>query len=115
MATYPIEWSEVWIDQMKRHNEMNGGMDCAAYWDSEEEARNYWRMIERDGGEYVKVLLDKITIKSTYRVLDIGSGPGPLAIHGSKGDHASYRRRIHLLRSSSLARKAAGSTNLHKS
>jgi 16S rRNA G527 N7-methylase RsmG len=84
MATYPIEWSEVWIDQMKRHNEMNGGMDCAAYWDSEEEARNYWRMIERDGGEYVKVLLDKITIKSTYRVLDIGAGPGTLAIPFSK-------------------------------
>jgi SAM-dependent methyltransferase len=84
MATYPIEWSEVWIDQMKRHNEMNGGMDCAAYWDDEEEARNYWRMIEQDGGEFVKVLLDKITIKATYRVLDIGAGPGTLAIPFSK-------------------------------
>jgi 16S rRNA G527 N7-methylase RsmG len=84
MTTYPTDWSEVWIDQMKRHNEMNGGMDCAAYWGGEEEARNYWRMIERDGGEFEQVLLDKIKIKPTYRVLDIGAGPGTLAIPFSK-------------------------------
>ncbi|KUK43605.1 MAG: Methyltransferase [Methanothrix harundinacea] len=84
MSTDQIDWSEVWIDQVKKHNEMNGGMDCAAYWNVGEEARNYWRMIEQDGGEFVKVLLDKIRIGSNFRVLDIGAGPGTLAIPFSK-------------------------------
>jgi len=80
MATYMMDWSAVWIDQMRRHNEMNGGMDCAAYWDVGAEARNYWKMVEQDGEEFVKVLLDQIEINSTFRVLDIGAGPGTLAI-----------------------------------
>lgn len=80
MATYMMDWSAVWIDQMRRHNEMNGGMDCAAYWDVGEEARNYWKMVEQDGEEFVKVLFDQIEINSTFRVLDIGAGPGTLAI-----------------------------------
>jgi len=84
MSTDQIDWAEVWADQMKRHNEMNGGTDCAGYWDDEEEARNYWRMVQHDCGEYVDRLLDKIRVDSTFRVLDIGAGPGTLTIPFSK-------------------------------
>lgn len=84
MLTDQIDWSEVWKDLMKKHNEMNGGTDCASYWDDEEEARNYWRMVEQDGGKYVDHLLDKIRVGPTFQVLDIGAGPGTLTIPFSK-------------------------------
>jgi 16S rRNA G527 N7-methylase RsmG len=84
MATDRIDWAEVWTDRMKRHREMNGGTDCAGYWDDEKEARNYWRMVQHDCGEYVDHLLDKIRVDSTFRVLDIGAGPGTLTLPFSR-------------------------------
>lgn len=80
MSTDNTDWEEVWANRMKSHNEMNGGTDCAGYWDDEEEAKNYWRMVQHDCGEYVDHLLDRIRVEPTFRVLDIGAGPGTLTI-----------------------------------
>jgi protein-L-isoaspartate O-methyltransferase len=78
-----IDWNEVWKEQMARHNEMSNGMDCARYWDDEEEARNYWKMVKDESGT-VEGMIRNMEIGQNYRVLDIGAGPGTLAIPFSK-------------------------------
>jgi len=78
-----IDWNEVWKEQMTKHNEMSGGMDCARYWDDEEEARNYWKMVKEES-DLIEGMVQSMGISSTSRVLDIGAGPGTLAIPFSK-------------------------------
>jgi cyclopropane fatty-acyl-phospholipid synthase-like methyltransferase len=78
-----IDWNEVWKEQMTKHNEMSGGMDCASYWDDEEEARNYWNM-GKEESDVIEYIVRSMQISSTSRVLDIGAGPGNLAIPFSR-------------------------------
>jgi 16S rRNA G527 N7-methylase RsmG len=83
MIENQIDWNEVWKEQMTKHNEMNGGMDCASYWADEEEARNYWKMLKGEN-DLIENLILGMKIDSTSRVLDIGAGPGTLALPFSK-------------------------------
>ena len=83
MIDNQIDWNEVWKEQMTKHNEMSGGMDCATYWDDKEEARNYWKMVQ-DGEIFVSSLLKDMKIDPHFRVLDVGAGPGTLVLPISK-------------------------------
>jgi ubiquinone/menaquinone biosynthesis C-methylase UbiE len=78
-----IDWNEIWKEQMARHNEMSNGMDCASYWDDEVEAKYYWEMV-KEKRDLIEGMVQMMGISSTSRVLDIGAGPGTLAIPLSK-------------------------------
>jgi SAM-dependent methyltransferase len=74
-----INWNEVWKGQMQRSRESSPARDCARIWESRESALRFWNMSQENRNR-----VDK-TIRSTdinldSKVLDIGAGPGTLAI-----------------------------------
>jgi cyclopropane fatty-acyl-phospholipid synthase-like methyltransferase len=78
-----IDWNEVWKDLMNRSREVSTARDCARIWESQESALKFWNMAQENSGRVEKTIAGTdITPKS--RVLDIGAGPGTLAIPFAK-------------------------------
>jgi predicted RNA methylase len=74
-----IDWNEVWKDQMQRNREVSTFRDCAKIWESRESALKFWNMAQENSHRVEKTIAGtEITPES--RVLDIGAGPGTLAI-----------------------------------
>jgi ubiquinone/menaquinone biosynthesis C-methylase UbiE len=74
-----IDWNEVWKGQMKQNRESSPGRDCARIWESRESALRFWNMCRQERGRIDKTIWET-DITATSRVLDIGAGPGTLAI-----------------------------------
>ena len=79
MKTNPINWNELWKQQMAASVEAMGGSDCARAWDNEGSARNYWQMVLNEQA-WIQDLLDSFPIDENSRILDVGAGPGTLTI-----------------------------------
>ena len=78
-----IDWNEVWMSQMKRSRESSPGRDCACIWSSRESALRFWNMCQKEQSRIQRTIWETdITEKS--RVLDVGAGPGTLAIPFAK-------------------------------
>lgn len=78
-----IDWNEVWMSQMKRSRESSPGRDCACIWSSRESALRFWNMCQKEQNRIQRTIWETdITEKS--RVLDVGAGPGTLAIPFAK-------------------------------
>jgi SAM-dependent methyltransferase len=58
--------------------------DCATLWDDQKHARHYWNTIQQLGGSYIHKTLSGLALAPNSRVLDIGAGPGTLAVPLSK-------------------------------
>jgi SAM-dependent methyltransferase len=58
--------------------------DCATLWGDQKHARHYWNTIQQLGESHIHKILSGLTLASNFRVLDIGAGPGTLAIPLSK-------------------------------
>jgi cyclopropane fatty-acyl-phospholipid synthase-like methyltransferase len=74
-----VDYNEVWSDHMKRNREVNSARDCSRIWESRDNALRFWNIFQENRDRVEK------TIAGTYftpesRVLDIGAGPGTLAI-----------------------------------
>jgi len=78
-----IDWNEVWIDQMKKSREVSTARDCARIWESRESALKFWNM-SKENSHRVENTIAGTEITPESRVLDIGSGPGTLAIPFAK-------------------------------
>jgi len=78
-----IDWNEVWKDQMRRSREVSTARDCAKIWESRESALKFWNMSKENRGR-VEETIAGTEITPESRVLDIGSGPGTLAIPFAK-------------------------------
>jgi len=74
-----IDWNEVWIDQMKRSRMVSTTRDCARIWEKRESALKFWNM-SKENSHRVEETIAGTEITPDSRVLDIGSGPGTLAI-----------------------------------
>jgi 2-polyprenyl-3-methyl-5-hydroxy-6-metoxy-1,4-benzoquinol methylase len=74
-----IDWNLVWKSQMQRSKELSPGRDCARIWESRESALRFWDMCQQERGRIDKALWETDTTPQS-RVLDIGAGPGTLAI-----------------------------------
>lgn len=72
--------NHLWDEQLDAHRRSHGGADCAAYWDDPARARHYVRMAERFQAERVAWTLNLLPLGARSRVLDVGSGPGTLAL-----------------------------------
>ena len=74
-----IDWNEVWKAQMQRNRDSSPGRDCARIWESRESALRFWNMCRQERGRIDKTVWETDTTPQS-RVLDIGAGPGTLAI-----------------------------------
>ncbi|MEL4306028.1 class I SAM-dependent methyltransferase [Methanococcoides sp. LMO-2] len=75
-----IDWNEVWKEQMRLYNEIDGSSEKVDIWGTKESARRYWEMSRNKGAARVEQTLKEIELTPDSRVLDIGAGPGALAI-----------------------------------
>lgn len=75
-----IDWNEVWKNQMQKQVESHSNVDCASVWEEKENAKHFWEMSQANGGERIERTISGISISPDSRVLDVGAGPGTLAI-----------------------------------
>jgi len=74
-----IDWNEVWKSQMERSRRSSPGRECARIWETKDMAKRFWNMSQENSHRVEKTIAGtEINLKS--RVLDIGAGPGTLAI-----------------------------------
>jgi len=74
-----IDWNEVWKAQMKRNKGAHPSRDCARIWDRKESAQRFWNM-SQENKDRVGRTIAGTNISPESRVLDVGAGPGTLAI-----------------------------------
>ncbi len=76
-----IDWNEIWKTQMQRNRGAHPapGRDCARIWDSKKSAQKFWNMSQENKNRVEKTIAGT-DINPESRVLDIGAGPGSLAI-----------------------------------
>ena len=74
-----VDWNEVWKSRTRENRESSPGRDCARIWESRESALRFWDMCQQERGRIDKTVWET-DITSQSRVLDIGAGPGTLAI-----------------------------------
>ena len=75
-----INWANVWTDQMKKHLESGNRKECASIWEEKESAKRFWEMSLRDNQKRARDVISDLDITPDSKVLDIGAGPGSLAI-----------------------------------
>lgn len=78
-----IDWNEVWKAKIRRNRDSSPGRDCARIWESRESALKFWDMCMKNPDRISKTI-SGTDISPGSRVLDIGAGPGTLAIPFSK-------------------------------
>jgi SAM-dependent methyltransferase len=74
------DWNEIWKCRQARHEISKAAEDKTHDWDKRENAERY---DANSRGEYdarIRMTLDGLTVTGESRVLDIGAGPGTLAI-----------------------------------
>jgi ubiquinone/menaquinone biosynthesis C-methylase UbiE len=76
----PIDWNRIWNHHIQRYRRTNDGRDCADQWKSRESALTYWEMACQTQQKRIEKTLSELPLFPGCRVLDIGSGPGVLAI-----------------------------------
>ena len=78
-----IDWNEVWKAKIRRNRDSSPGRDCARIWESRESALKFWDMCMKNPDRISKTIAET-DIGPDSRVLDIGAGPGTLAVPFSK-------------------------------
>ncbi len=74
------DWNEIWKERQERHESTKIADDPSHNWNDRKNADRY---AAHSAGEYdrrIRMTLDGLSVCSTTRVLDIGAGPGTLAI-----------------------------------
>ncbi len=74
-----IDWNLVWQSQVKENRKSSPGRDCARIWESRESALRFWDMCRKERSRIDQTVWET-EITPDSRVLDIGAGPGTLAI-----------------------------------
>jgi SAM-dependent methyltransferase len=75
-----IDWNEIWKEQTLLQNQSHHGVDCASIWKKKESAQLFLKMFEEDGASLIRKTIDELPLTPESGILDIGSGPGTLAI-----------------------------------
>jgi len=74
-----VDWNTVWREQYRRNKESNPSRDWPRLWEDRKRALKFWALFA-ENRERVDWGLQGTDIAATSRVLDIGAGPGVLAI-----------------------------------
>jgi SAM-dependent methyltransferase len=84
VAVDTIDWNRVWMDAQQKNIDSGHGGECWTAWEEKDAAKNYLNTFVRSPSAKKRINeLSKMT-KSESRVLDIGAGPGNLAVPLSK-------------------------------
>jgi len=75
-----VNWRAVWQDQMLRCLDSQSGIGCTDYWEDKDTAERYWAARWEGSLERIQEWMSSFRFTPQSRVLDIGSGPGVLAI-----------------------------------
>ena len=74
-----IDWNLVWKSQVEENRASSPGRDCARIWESRESALRFWNMCRKERSRIDQTVWET-DMSPSSRVLDIGAGPGTLAI-----------------------------------
>jgi SAM-dependent methyltransferase len=75
-----VDWNEVWKARQRRHDATKFVEDSSHNWNRRENAARYDANATREYDERVQVTIAGLDLTRDSRVLDIGAGPGTLAI-----------------------------------
>jgi hypothetical protein len=75
-----IDWNEIWRVQQLERIESSHTMDCASIWETKEAAQRYWKMSQESNAKRIRITIENLALTPDSRVLDVGAGPGTLAI-----------------------------------
>jgi SAM-dependent methyltransferase len=75
-----IDWNELWVKA--KQNSTPGKMDgeCCKMWFDKEKAKKYDERVKENNRERAAGQIKKLNINSGSTVLDVGAGPGTLAV-----------------------------------
>lgn len=74
------DWNEIWKERQKRHESSKHFNDPSHNWNKRENAERYDSTSRSEYDDRVKTTIDSLEINRNSKVLDIGAGPGTLAI-----------------------------------
>ncbi|MDG6250003.1 class I SAM-dependent methyltransferase [Methanocalculus sp.] len=80
MQPTTIDWNLIWREQQREHHATNMEKNDASFWDAKDAARRFYAMAHENNGERINKTLKELPLTPDSRVLDIGSGPGAIAI-----------------------------------
>ena len=84
-----IDWNLAWKSQVEENRARSPGRDCARIWESRESALRFWNMCRKERSRIDQTVWET-DISQNSRVLDIGAGPGTLAIpFAQKAEHVT--------------------------
>ncbi|MFZ2471028.1 MAG: class I SAM-dependent methyltransferase [Methanothrix sp.] len=78
-ASNDIDWNSVWKDLYEKNAECRGKGECASIWASRDRARAFLAQA-RERPDRILHDIDVLPLKADSNVLDIGAGPGTLAV-----------------------------------
>ncbi|MDD2439787.1 MAG: class I SAM-dependent methyltransferase [Methanosarcinaceae archaeon] len=74
------DWNEIWKNAMERQRKTNRNTECSNIWNSKESAKRFWNSSRENGAERIYKTIEGMPLTPQSRILDIGAGPGTLAI-----------------------------------
>lgn len=74
-----IKWEELWKKRIDALNKSRGA-DACGMWKTTEKAKKYAKRSSDENNERIKNTLKCLEVNKNSRILDIGSGPGNIAI-----------------------------------
>ncbi|WAI00444.1 class I SAM-dependent methyltransferase [Methanogenium organophilum] len=80
MTPETIDWATCWREQWQKNHDVNRRTDTASIWDEQDAARKFYRMSYEKNGERVNRTIAGLALTPESRVLDVGAGPGAIAI-----------------------------------
>lgn len=79
MAYNTIDWNAVWKELYDENAACQGSRECASTWTSREKAHAFLAQL-REKPERIRHVIDNFPTEAGSTVLDIGAGPGTLAV-----------------------------------
>ncbi len=74
-----IDWNDIWKELMTNQQRLDKSGDKNGHWNKKENAERFWKRTQ-ENSEKTDSTLNELPLTPESRVLDIGSGPGRLAI-----------------------------------
>jgi SAM-dependent methyltransferase len=65
---------------MKMNNNLKGGRGCSEFWDSKKKAQEFATSSDEENSNRIQNVISSLPILPDSRVLDIGAGPGSIAV-----------------------------------
>ena len=75
-----IDWNEVWKDEVHDKKKRGPFASCVERWSDRERCRKFSLMAQKGNWKRSRDRIAAMTLSPGFRVLDIGAGPGTLAI-----------------------------------